>query len=52
MTHIGYRAIQSNRVKSRFYRRRMYQGMDKVEAEGHFKEEEVTLEDGEEVDLL
>ena len=30
----------------------MYQGMDKEEAEGHFREEEVTLEDGEEVDLL
>ena len=30
----------------------MYQGMDKEEAEGHLREEEVTLEDEDEVDLL
>ncbi|XP_022970385.1 uncharacterized protein LOC111469387 [Cucurbita maxima] len=30
----------------------LYQGMDKEEAKGHFREEEVTLEDWKEVDLL
>ena len=43
---------ESKDIDKLTYRWRMYQSMDKEEADGHLREEEVILEDGEEVDLL